>query len=512
MTTIEQPYPQAPLSASSGFGIARLGRLLLWLRFRLAWLAGAEMQTLREVPGDKPFHDRLGALVLPVIAASGVALTYWASVSLATPMARVWYVGLIWFVFLLNLEPLLLNIVATSGRALLGALSLRIVVSLIIASLFAEPILIAVFDRPIREQLNRQDIVAIHRAESTINRTYDAKIAAAEAQVAQILKREQALKAKIIDRTRERNCEIQLQSCAESHQGLGCGPFCIQASQQADAYQAELNRIRPADKKAIAAHNADIATWRADKKSEIKERRKKILGSHDLLTREQALWKIGTRSGVAFFETWAVRIALLALDLMALGLKCAHLRTSSYKLYAAASQRRESLKAFALDEETGVLRERITRETEAAKHVDAIRIDVETDRKIADLEAQWSEWSGSHKKVRGEPVSAQPLSTYNARLRSHESHPVDVPHGLRMAGWIGTGLIAALTIFLGLWSWKTSRLVPGEWVATLALIATVGLASYTRGFVSASPWALRATFATLLTGLILPVLMLVMNV
>jgi hypothetical protein len=512
MATAEQPYPQISLPLPQIVGLGRLERLIEWLRFRLAWLAGADMRILREVPEDKPFHDRLGVLVLLATAGSGVALTYWTSVSLGFPMAQIWYVGLIWWVFLLCLEPLLLDIVATSGRALFGALSLRIVVSLVIAGLFAEPILIAAFDRPITNVLTKQDIVAIHNAEATINTTYDTKISGAQAQITQILNNERTLENKIIDRTKEKNCETQLQACAESHQGLGCGPYCIQARQKASQYQATLDRIKPADQKAIAAHNADIAGWRIVKKKELHTRRQAILNSHDLLTREQALWTIGARSGVAFVETWSIRIALLALDLMALGLKCAHLRTSSYKLYAAARRRRESVKAYVLDEETEVIRERIRREAEAAKQVDATRIDVETDRQIADLEADWSERPGSHRRRRGEPVAARPLDEYNEHLSSRESRPVQVPRGLRLAGFVGTGLIAVLTVSLGFYSYRTGRIVSGEWVAGVGLTATVGLASYTRGFSTAPAWALRATFATLLTGLFLPVVLLAMNV
>jgi hypothetical protein len=510
MATIEQPY--APPLHQLTSATAILGRLLLWLRFRLAWLAGAEMSILREVPEDKPFHDRLGALVVFATAGSGVALTYWVSISFAVPMGAVWFVGLTWWLFLLTLEPLLLDIIATSGRALLGALSLRIVVSLILAALFAEPILVGVFSHKIDDVLSAQDIATIHGAEASINKTYDTKIAVAQTQIAQILRHEQTLTNKIIDRTREKNCEVELQACAESHQGLGCGPFCKQAQQQAAAKQAELNRIRPADRKAIEAHNTDIATWREDKKRELNARKAAIVGSHDLLAREQALWKIGSKSGVAFVETWGVRLALLALDLMALGLKCAHLRASSYKLYSAARQRRESVKAFALDEETDVLRARIKLEAEATRGIDAARIDAETERKIADLEAEYGEWSGSRRRSARERISAERLADYSARSRAHESTPVAVPSGLRLVGWIGTGLIVVLTLTLGLYSWRTSRLVPGEWIAIAALIANVGLASYTRGFSSAPTWAMRATFATLLTGLVLPVVLLALNI
>jgi hypothetical protein len=54
--------------------------------------------------------------------------------------------------------------------------------------------------------------------------------------------------------------------------------------------------------------------------------------------------------------------------------------------------------------------------------------------------------------------------------------------------------------------------VRGWWMAPIALVGVSILAASTRGFRRAPPWALRASFGTLLLGFGLPLLLVAINI
>lgn len=500
---------QAPAARSSSAAFWR--GLWSWLRYRPAWLAGADPQLLREVEGDKPFHDRLGCLVVVITALNGVAMTYLASTTLGMPMARLWFVGAIWWVVLLNLEPLLLDVAGEEGwRHTWAPIAMRVSVSLVIATLFAEAFLTLVFNGSIQNELGSHHVTMIQHAQTNAVKFYGGKIKIAEGQIATLQAREQRLANRIATFDRLAGCERNEPSCSHTHEPT-CGNWCHYYQRVANDAKAQLARIQPAYKARIDGLNSQIAGWLAAEKSVPKQRAQEINGASDLIDREQALWAIETRSGVAAVWIWSVRFALLMLDLMPLGLKLSHRRTSSYRAYATAARGHQAVAAYQVEQETLVARERVRLNAEMEMEVDRARIAGETARRVGVEEAKWEEWSRTDSRPRGEPLRAELVSEYAARSVPHGSLPVDVPRGLRRAGWIGTGSLVGLASFFGLYSMRTGLIARGEWIVLASAIAAVALAGLTRGFRRAPAWALWATFGTLVTGLVMPVVLLVVN-
>jgi hypothetical protein len=97
-------------------------------------------------------------------------------------------------------------------------------------------------------------------------------------------------------------------------------------------------------------------------------------------------------------------------------------------------------------------------------------------------------------------------------MQPHETRAVPVPAALRRGGLVGLALVTALAVATSLWGSLTHHAVAGEWLIVAALGLVLTLVLYTRGFRNAPGWALRAMFATLLTGLALPIFIVGINV
>jgi hypothetical protein len=158
----------------------------------------------------------------------------------------------------------------------------------------------------------------------------------------------------------------------------------------------------------------------------------------------------------------------------------------------------------------------------ADEALNRVRIQSQRDAQIAEEETRWFGESSPQSiygneydvPTRRDGIVTPDFTDFVTSMRSkrtHESLPADFPRGLTIAGWIGVGLLTVLALTLWLITDATHHSVKGEIVVLLALISVASLAVATRGFRRAPAWAMRATFALLLVGLSLPVIVTVLN-
>jgi len=195
---------------------------------------------------------------------------------------------------------------------------------------------------------------------------------------------------------------------------------------------------------------------------------------------------------------------------------------SSYEAIAASYKRREHLAALNVDLQVRIERSRLTDQAMADEAINRVRIQGQRDFWIANEEAQWygaplqesANHGESNRPNQSDAIMTPNFNDFVTSMKStgtHESLPVKIPRSLATAGWVGVALLTTLVLTLHLITRTTHQYIAGEFVAIVALVAVVALAIFTRGFRQAPAWAMRATFAALLLGLGLPVLVTALN-
>lgn len=481
-------------------------------RFRWSWFSGANERVLEIVESERDFLVALGMTVVALSIASGFILTVAASEWWTVPIRRVIWVGPAWTTLILLIERLVLKSFGTSWRWNVVISVPRALLTLAIAFVFGLPMTHFIFRPSIAEQLSTTQAAQVKEATNLATGFYSPKIAAAATKIQSIESAENALRQQHIHYVMLAGCEANEPACSTTHE-FGCANVCQRYRHEASLAEQTLASRLPADRATIAKLRASMTTWQGLEQTEITARTQAIGGNTDMLARQEALQAIEKQHPSVTTYVRFVLLFFIALDLVPLMIKLTHLFSTggAYEQAAAALRERDLVGAHRIRREAEVARESVDLQAHADIEVERARIDAEADRKIAEWEAKWSEWTGSIRRNTRNPLTARTLSQFAPAARRHESVPVPVPHRLRLAGLIGTGLVAALTLVLGFYSFKTGHTIAGEWIAIAALTADIGLAIYTRGFRVAPHWALWSTFATLITGLVLPLLLLVLN-
>jgi Domain of unknown function (DUF4407) len=475
------------------------------------WLAGADARVLETAPSEVGFFRGLGMWVAGMALVSGFAMSVAAAEWWNTTILHVIWIAPIWAVLYALIERLVLKSFGTS-HIWNAVLTLpRLALACFVALVVGLPMAQVIYSRSIDDQLSQTASVRTQQATHNVESFYGPKIRAARNDIAVRQANEQRLRAAVTNYTFLSRCESGEVRCSQTHE-LGCGPYCRRDASLAAAARAQLTSNKAADASAIATDHVNIALWQRAEQTQINERTTSIKSDRDFLARQSALNQVeakrpAVRKYVDFFLAF-----LVSLDLVAITVKLMHLFSTggAYEANAAGQRELDAVESHRLREHVLVLKRRISEQARADEEVDVARIHAERDRRIEEEEAKSAEWSGSP-RTRAERVIAHSLSEYTGRSRSHESLPVSIPRGLRLAGWIGTVLVIALTAVLGLYTSGAGGFIAGEWIAIVVSVAAVGLAAYTRGFHLAPRWALRATFLTLLVGLLLPVFLLVTN-
>ena len=340
-----------------------------------AWFAGGDGFVLRNVPSEASFLNALGMWVAGMAVVSGFGMTVAASQWWSTSITSVLWVLPLWAVLYCLIERLVLKSFGTSWTWNLVLTIPRLVLSLAIALVIGLPMAQVIYSGSINDELSKTTTSRIHDATNQITRTYGAKIAAAQNEIAAAQAEETRLQRQVTNSRFLADCEAGLQTCSQTHK-LGRGPFFKRDARRAAAAAAELKRARPQIEAAIAANQRKIAAWRTAESGQLANRVAAIKADRDFLARQAALDRVekaspAVKKYVEFFLAF-----LIAIDLVALMLKLTHLFSTggAYERSAAALRANDLVEVHRLQERANILTRRITLESRAQQDADELRI------------------------------------------------------------------------------------------------------------------------------------------
>ena len=346
-----------------------------------AWLAGGDGFVLRTVPSEASFFNGLGMWVAAMAVVSGFGMTVAASQWWSTSITKVLWVLPLWAVLYCLIERLVLKSFGTSWKWNLVLTIPRLALSLAIALVIGLPMAQVIYSGSINDELSKTTTARIHEATNQITRTYDAKIAVAQKEIAAAQAKEASLQRQVTNSRFLADCEAGLATCSQTHK-LGRGPYYRRDARRAAAAAAELKRAQPQIAATIAANRRKIAVWRAAESSQLENRVATIKADRDFLARQAALDRVEKASPavtkyVVFFLAF-----LIAIDLVALILKLTHLFSTggAYERSAAALRADELVDVHRLQQRSNVLTHRITLEAQAVQDADELRLRGEISR------------------------------------------------------------------------------------------------------------------------------------
>jgi uncharacterized protein DUF4407 len=381
------------------------------VRAAWAWFAGGDGFVLSKVPSEASFLNGLGMWVAGMAVVSGFGMTVAASQWWSTSITSVLWVLPLWAVLYCLIERLVLKSFGTSWAWNLVLTVPRLLLSLAIALVIGLPMAQVIYSGSINDELSKTTTSRIHEATNEITRTYEAKVAAAQKEIAAAQAKETRLQRQVTNSRFLADCEAGLATCSQTHK-LGRGPFFKRDARRAAAAAAELKRARPQIAATIAANRRKIAVWQVAESSQIANRVATIKADRDFLARQAALDRVENASPsvkkyVEFFLAF-----LIAIDLVALLLKLTHLFSTggAYEQSAAALRANDLVEVHRLQERATVLTRRITLESRAQQDADELRILGETSREPepASDELRLHERPSRRPSVGG-PATATPL-------------------------------------------------------------------------------------------------------
>ena len=340
-----------------------------------AWFAGGDGLVLRRVPSEASFLNGLGMWVAGMAVVSGFGMTVAASQWWSTSIASVLWVLPLWAVLYCLIERLVLKSFGTSWIWNLVLTIPRLALSLAIALVIGLPIAQVIYSGSINDELSKTTTARIHEATNQITRTYGARIAAAQKEIAAAQARETSLQRQVTNSRFLADCEAGLASCSQTHK-LGRGPYYRRDARRAKAAAAELKRARPQIEATIASNQRKIAAWRVAESSQIANRVATIKADRDFLARQAALTRVERASPAVTKYVQFFLAFLIALDLVALMLKLTHLFSTggAYERSAAALRASDLVEVHRLQQRANVLTRRITLESEAQQEADELRL------------------------------------------------------------------------------------------------------------------------------------------
>ena len=346
-----------------------------------AWLAGGDGSVLATVPSEVSFMNGLGMWVAGMAAVSGFGMTVAASQWWSTSITRVLWVLPLWGVLYCLIERLVLKSFGTSWAWNLAITIPRLALSLAIALVVGLPMSQVVYSGSINDELSRTTTARIHQATKEISSLYDAKIAAAQKDIAAVQAKEAKLQRQVTNSRFLSECEAGEVTCSQTHK-LGCGPYCKRDARRAAVAAAALKSARPQFAATIATDRRKIALWQAAETAQIANRTASIEADRDFLARQAALERVEkTNPAVTKYVEFFLAF-LIAIDLVAIVLKLTHLFSTggAYERSAAALRATDLVEVHRRQERAGVFTHRITLEARAEREADERRFGHESDR------------------------------------------------------------------------------------------------------------------------------------
>lgn len=482
-----------PLKAPRGF----------W--FRMAWFAGIDLRILARVPSEQAFFSALGSTVVLVSCLSGFAAFLAVGYALQEPALQFIWIGIGWAAILaFGIERLILQLPMTgSWWTLALSLAWRVVLSILIALLLSEPLVLRINEDEVNAQLSKENRIAIRNAKEEVQSYYDKRIADTRKELRETRDRRTEL--------RQKQTKFERKSLEEGE--TGCGAACLAFATTAHELQVRRETVEQRNDRRRPELYQKLGELRDDRAKAEKQGERAVERGNGLWARIGALQGVIRANPGQESEVWVLRFFFLFLDLLPLVAKCFHtLRrgSSPYEERLASSLRQDALPAKAEEANADVVERRFEEQARADMEVDRAIIMFDADRRIAEAGGP-DNTGGGGLAVDTTPVSAWKLRDYAEAAESHEGQPVDVRPELRRGGLIGVGLIAALAVLGTIWSAVAGQTMAGMWLVVAALCATVALALATHGFRRAPAWGLWSIHATFFVGLALPFVVTALN-
>jgi len=477
-----------------------------------AWLGGAREAILKLCPGERSFYAGLGMGVLLTALFGGASAAFALSYVLRVPVSALWLVAGFWALTLANIDRLLLLV--TSSKSRLLAMIPRLAISALLGFLIAEPLTLRVFQPEIKAQIavTAQQAQAVQLAR--IEHTYQPKITTDEDQIAglngKLLSDQRA-----IDHFQLKESVKQSSPAVRPSLRQNTGPWYKHFARKAAAAQAYYNAVEPGIRSHIAALQGDVSTLTSQEKGAERNVHAAIASGSGWAARETALDQLAARHPGLNLTVWLVRLTFVLVDLAPLIVKFLVVLFGKqvYDEIAAAARERDRVKAHRLSEQARLERSMVTRRADAADEIDEAVVDAYREERIAAAyagpkSARETPAANAH-NVRIPGVS---LSRFVSASRIHERTAVPMAPALSRVAWIGTGLLAALTLALMLANVAAHASISGGWLTLAALLAVLALAVYSHGFRRGPAWAQRAAFGAGLLSLAMPAVIIAMNV
>src|SRR5215471_10503067 len=172
-----------------------------------AWFAGGDGFVLRLVPSEASFLNGLGMWVVGMAVVSGFGMAVAASQWWSTSITNVLWVLPLWAVLYCLIERLVLKSFGTSWSWNLVLTIPRVILSLAIALVIGLPMAQVIYSGSINDELSKTTTARIHEATNQITRTYEAKIATAQKEIAAVQAREASLQRQVTNNQFLSACE-----------------------------------------------------------------------------------------------------------------------------------------------------------------------------------------------------------------------------------------------------------------------------------------------------------------
>lgn len=473
------------------------------VRFSLAWFAGADLAVLERAEADKSFYNALGATVLLLSCASGIAwCLVWGYVLHVSP-GQIWWTGALWTLILAcGIERLVLQVTGARKRWMPVVILPRLCLAILLAVQLGEPLMLRINEDQIDAEITLRQAEAKERVRADTKKSYDDRIFTAKDEIATLRKRE----------IKVRNDVTRYRFLASRKP---CNRLCRHYARRADNRAQDLQTIRMRHSGRVRGLKERISKLRADKQAEIDARFAAIDRDTGLPARHEALAALVSKHPSLSAEIWFLRLFFIALDLVPLAAKVVRMLTgdSPYEAHMAAKRRQEMAEAYQEAEAARVKEQRVKKQARADEEVDGVVIDLDADKRIRDAEAASGHATGGtwQRSARTGPIEGQSLGEYVEGMRRYEAEHVPVPEELRRGGRIGLAVAGVSAIAMTTWTALTDHALAGTWIVLSVLALITALAVYTRGFQRAPGWGLRAILASLIAGMTLPIVVLVLN-
>lgn len=468
----------------------------------MAWFAGIDVRRLNQVGSDWCLYDSLGTLVAALSCLNGVSAAIAVGYVVDKPAVDLWWFGAMWTCLVVCVERVILQLPNSNDWvSALGSFAWRAALSVLLAFLLTEPIIMLFNQKEINSQLDHNVRVAIEREHDAIDADYKEKSSDAHAK---------------LRRTRSRKAELETKLAADEKRQAVAEAAGLTGVAIANAGFARMHERRLA---AAIERNGrwqpelreQLGNLAGDRSKEKRKAQKEIEDGNGFQARVAALSDVQAKWSSTNYMIWGLRFLFLFLDLTPLVATLVYRRRPGgqpYEERRIAAWEWDSLAALKVREAVRVEKQRIREAARGEIRVNQAHIAADVERRIyGTVSDDLHDLSGM-----GSPVSAMSFDEFVDEIQDYDSRPVDVPEELRGRALLGFAALGVAAAFAFLLSSSLGAAVAGGWILLIAFGLATALCVYTSGFRQAPAWAMRPILATFIAGLALPVFVLVLNI